>query len=184
MITNLEKNQRLHENYTKYFERFNDSFKNGYQLEAFLIIIAMHEIVTKNMIIRIASINNENHAFMKENIEKGAFYNRIECLKKYFNSNKTELNEILKKNGSREEILDALNEVNKYRNFRNDVYHDLLMQNFNYDELKEINEKLLEDYKVLNKNQKRIIRYIKKNNNDSNVDDIVDLLWRKNEYSL
>lgn len=182
IISNKE--QLLHRNYKTNFDRFKSAKNNGYQIEALLVIFAVFEQVLSNMIVRISSIDNECYLFIKKELRINSkktkifitLHKKIELIRSFMKKNENIVLNIIGKDSKLNELSSSLKKLNDIRIYRNDIVHDLMLRNVDYDEIESINDECVKIYRVLNKTASSIKRFISKNNIDRDVSDISNLL--------
>ncbi|MBQ3411839.1 MAG: hypothetical protein IJG67_02280 [Oscillospiraceae bacterium] len=180
--TREEKKEVLHRNYKKNMDRFKRALGDNYQIEALLIIFAVFEQTTNNLIVRISSLSEKNHLDILDAVQNNELNNiskKIRWIQHYIRDNIEEILSILKESGKVEELKSSLKDLNKYRTCRNVIVHDLMLSDVSYEGLKDINIKCLDIFRVLDKTNKAIKRFINANGIDLDVSDVSLALDKK-----
>ena len=174
----MKKTELIHKNYKINFDRFNKAFENNFQLEALLIIFAIFEQVTSNILVRLASINEYCNAFIHSNLKSKnvTLKLKIDTIRDLLKSKNIDSLIVIKTDKRIVEFLDVLNELDSYRKVRNSLVHGLMLSEMSYEEIIKINIRCKEIYKVLNKNANSIKAYISKNNIEVDMSELSKLL--------
>ncbi|MBQ6654715.1 MAG: hypothetical protein IJM79_04235 [Erysipelotrichaceae bacterium] len=170
-----KKNTILHSNYTKNMDRFNAAMENDSQIEALMILYSVFEQVTSNLVVRLASLSDESHEFFTSEIGNSRIVSlrqKIRMLKKHIRNNKQTVGVIFKGNEGIDELLSSLEHINQYHDQRNVIAHHLMLSDVDYDELRDINNNLKLEFRILDKNLKRVKSYIEKNGVHADVSDL------------
>ena len=167
----------LHKNYKKNIDLYNEAIEKGCQIEAMVIIFAVIEQVANNMIVRMSSIDEDAYTKVKSKLNKmQSLAYKITTIRSLVSNNKT-IREVIGDKEDFKELMNSLNCLDKLRkNYRNDVIHNLMLINLEYKDLLNVNEKAFEIFRVLDKNNKRIKRFVEKKDNVIDASDISKFL--------
>ena len=171
-----KKKNLLHINYPRYFTQFENAIRDGYQIERLMIIYAIFEHITNLIIVKLASISGEYKTFFSNKVKKKMKLRcKMQLIRCFVLAHENEILNILEKQIVIDDMVNALDVIDKYHNLRNTVVHRLMINSISDEEIKCVNEDCKNAYKKLKKVIYRENKYIKING-CIEVDDIVTKL--------